>query len=188
MSVLSHTSGCHTPEKAHISMETEEWQLFCILLVEDRGCYLMSEVGGIILLKCFSWKKFHPRGRGCLETGYVLWETERWSQISNFTYLSLFLSHFFFFLSQVTACNSPAQIASTPEEVARYFCVLYILTLQSINLAEQHGGAVGSFAGLQVPGCWYDPELGIFCTLSPCPPFVSLPKKHTGWSETLSCP
>lgn len=59
MSKLSHTLGCHTPEKAHISMETEEWQLFCISLMEDEG-YGMIEVGGTILLKFLFREKVLP--------------------------------------------------------------------------------------------------------------------------------
>lgn len=60
MSTLSHTLRCHTPEKAHISMETEERQLFCSSLVEDGGfwdgrggwyhfvekCFTLGVVGG----------------------------------------------------------------------------------------------------------------------------------------------
>lgn len=61
MSTLSHILGCHTPEKAHISMETEEWQLFCVSLVEDGG--LWDDTAGLYhpVENFFLGESFTPR-------------------------------------------------------------------------------------------------------------------------------
>lgn len=193
MSTLSHTSGCHTPEKSHISMETEEWQLFCISLVRRWEVVGWQRCMASYCWSFFSRKKFYPRGHGYLETGYVLHllslsletyrEKEKWSRVNSFIYLALF-----FFLSQVTSCHSPAQIASSPEEVALYFWVLNIFTLQSSLMVQwvalqPHRSRV---SGL-ILSLGYE-----FSTFSPCPPKFSpgwmLSSHLPGWSETRNCP